>query len=382
MDVFPSKIKFDKKGDYTLRMQLSSEQEDVLDKLKTTLLHLDISMGKSVSFLTHKKVGDVYNSDKSTCTKMILEKGDFKVCYVAAPHDYSNYPKEAKIGDALIGKLSFTSEKVDGGQYKAVYYIPAPPSEAPQPSNDKEEDTELQQKMQDAIKDLQISYLKKLSAGSEPRNKLLEQLEKDQADYIPFLEFKLDNLVNVDTLLQSPSSTSNAEEAIKVASNILEKIDLKSLAEYFGVRDENKNGKRKQLRKDNEKKKQTAVNALKGKCIALSVLLDQDAKDSTKQQDFETAFRELQQWSDSPASTSTDVATVLLFVAQERRAKRYGSAVKALNKLTSESTDPASLNKAAKVHLELLADLDWTLWQDFHSQWALIRNPPTGFAPF
>lgn len=383
LDVYPKKIKFEKKGDYTIRMHLTSENEDILDKLKATVLHLDISISKAISFLTHKSIADVYKSDKSTFAKVILEKGDYKVCYIAAPHDHSILPKDAKVGDALVGKLNFTAEKVDGGQYKAVYHIPSPPSETPTPqANEKDEDADLQQKMLDAVKDLQISHLKKFPAGSEARKKVFEQLEKEQEDYIPFLEYKLETLVNVDSLIQTPSNKANAVEAVKVAESLLDKMDLKALAEYFGVRDENKTAKRKQIRKENEKKKQTAVNALRGKCIALSVLLDHEPSNSSHQQEFESTFSQLQQWTDGNGSTSSDLATVLLLVARERRANRLGSAVKALNKFISDSSDQASLNKAYKIRRELYADLDWDLWQEYDSQWALINCPPTGFAPF
>jgi tripeptidyl-peptidase-2 len=383
LDVYPKKIKFEKKGDYIIRMHLTSEYEDILEKLRATILHLDISLPKAISFLTHKDIADVYKSEKSTCTKMILDKGDYKVCYIAAPHDHSTYPKEAKVGDALVGKLNFTAEKVDGGQYKTVYFVPAAPSDNPTPQvNDKEDESELQKKMLDAIKDLQISYLKKYPAGSETRKKLVDELEKVQGDYIPYSEYKLETLVNSDTLLQPATNTSNAAEAIKVATSILDKIDLKALAEYFGVRDENKTAKRKQLRKENEKKKQTALNALRGKCIALSVLLDSEPNNSEYQQDFETAFSQLQQWSDGSAATSSDLSTLLLYVARERRANRLGTAVKALNKFISDSSDVGSLNKVYKLRQELFKDLDWQIWCDYDTQWALIRCPPTGFAPF
>ncbi|CAO3664113.1 unnamed protein product [Rhizopus stolonifer] len=122
LDVFNQKIKLSQKADYIITLQLSTENESVLEKLKDIICELDLDL-KSVSFDGYQNVSDVYIKAFSL-TKFSLESKDTKVFYIAVPDGKDAFTKEVKAGDALAGKLEFTSS-VKGGQYKVIYTAPS-----------------------------------------------------------------------------------------------------------------------------------------------------------------------------------------------------------------------------------------------------------------
>lgn len=391
LDVFDHDIKISQKGDYTIMLQLSTEEEGVLEKLKETILELDLDL-KNVTFNTYQTVGDVYTKGASNYAKIALERKDLKVFYIAAPTGKDAIPKEAKAGDALVGKLNFAA-KVDGGQYNVIYTVPPPVNEpaAKKPEEKKPTDEELEKKLKDATRDLEISYLKKFAADSAAYKDLLAKLETSYPDDIAVLEFKLNALwtasagkSSVDSLLKPDQLTKEqANEIIKVADGIVAKFDQRELLEYYGCKTpENESDVQKEKRKENDNKKKQIINALKNKVMAQVAVLKKDNKDSLAKVDASIAV--LQQWSSD--DSSSDLASLLIKVKREREAGHPGTALKAVQTylaeaaLTSETVKDVA--KAWSVRNELYKELGWSLWSEYDGKWNLIRQPPYGLALF
>ncbi|RUP47401.1 hypothetical protein BC936DRAFT_145776 [Jimgerdemannia flammicorona] len=406
LDIYLKNVKIDTKGDYTVRWQVTSDSEEVLDRMRDIICQLDFSLSKSISFDTHKTIGDVYNSKKSTFGKTSLDKGQRKPVFFAAPNDYSSYPKDAKAGDLLVGNLTFiNSKRVDGGQYRALHVVPPEPVKPKQISpsdgdvngasatkSEAEKEEELAQKLADAIRDIQLSHLKKLPASSPARAKLLTALDElSYTSTLPVLEAQLEILMNgADGL--TPLAAEKAEEVVIVADRILAAINLKDLATFYGIKQIDgappisssasvDSGKtKKQIKKDNDKKKQLVVYALRSKSIALWSL------SSATRQEFDDTYAAMQQWLDTAASSATDLRTLFLYVNRERRAGRAGNALKALNKFLADSgvtgENGKDLKKVWVLRLEIVTELGWTAWAGYEERWAIIRVPPGGPGPF
>jgi tripeptidyl-peptidase-2 len=389
LDVFDHDIKLSQKGEYTIMLQLSTEEEGALEKLKETILELDMDL-KNVTFNTYQTMGDVYTKGSSNYAKIALERKDLKVFYIAVPTGKDAIPKEAKAGDALVGRLNFY-DKVEGGQYRVVYNVPPPVVEpsTKTPEEKKPTDEELDQKLKEATRDLQITYLKKFAADSAAYRDLLSKLETSYSDDIPLLEFKMNAFwtasagkSSVDSLLKPGQLTEEqATEIAKIADNIVAKFDQRELLEYYGRQTpENETDEQKEQRRENDNKKKQIVNALKNKVMAYAAILDKEKH----REEIDAGVQALQQWSSD--DSSNNLASLLIKVKREREAGHPGNALKAVQKylaeasLTSETVKDVA--KAWSVRNELYKVLGWSLWSEYDSKWNLIRQPPYGLALF
>ena len=419
LDVFDHSFKLDTKGEYTIMLQLTTEDENALEKLKSTICELDLNI-KSVNFSTYTTIKDVFTG--GTISKVQLEKHDPKVCYIAPPlKDQQWVPKEAKPGDALVGKLTFTSQKVDGGQYHAIYTIPPEPKSkdtkkdggnGKKDSDKTKEDEKVQSQLSDAVRDLQISYLDKFDENSAVQQGLLSKLEQEYANDIFFLNYKIDAIWKsfggvVECLLASASSSSSsdsldddkkskkltnekASEIIGLADKILGQIDQAPLLEFFG-RYQNKQQSDeteeiKEQRKGIEKKAQQVASAFKNKTLANACILTKKGgeKEAKTQEEFETNLKTWKQWKGN--NDDTDLVATLLKVKRDQLAGHYGTALKAIEKYLSDlsikSDTVSDVQKAWALRQDIYNDLGWDLWHKYDTKWSLIRRPPGGLARF
>ncbi|KAI8069082.1 uncharacterized protein B0P05DRAFT_551505 [Gilbertella persicaria] len=382
LDVFDHNIKLNQKGDHTIMLQLSTEQEDVLEKLKDTLLELDLDL-KSTNFNTFKTIADVFTQSSSNMTKIALERKDPKVLYVAAPTGKDSIPKEAKAGDALVGKLTFFG-KVDGGEYNVVYTVPPTPTEnnKKEKTDKKPNDQELEQQLKEATLNLHISYLKKFSADSAAYKDLLSKLESSYSDDIALLEYKLNAVwtasagkSSTDCLLKSDQLTqTQADEIIQTADKILAKFNERELLEFYGrKKPDDETEEQKEKRKENDNKKKQLVNALENKAMAYAAISDKEGLNAT--------LLSLEQW-----NTDDSLNSLLVKVQRDRALGHPGTALKSIQKYLSDVSISADTTKdvikAWTVRNELLKELGWSLWATYDDKWKLIRQPPYGLALF
>lgn len=379
VDVFEHSYKIKQKGDYFLRLQLSSPEESVLDQLKSMLLELDVDV-KTVSFNTFQTMGDVYQKESSNFSKLTLERKDARVFYVAAP---ATLPKDAKPGDALVGQLNFL-EKVTGGQYQVLYKIPPTGSEKSSQQK-KTPDENLEKKFSDAKLSLELSYLKKFSTDSDAYKQLLNSVKSTYGNDVAFLECQMDAVwsssagKHIHDCLLKPSQITTDEVAkiIQYADTILDQLNQNELLEFYGrKRPDKETDDQKERRKENDGKKKQVIHALKNKAAACLV--------GPKKELLETTLSELAQWtSDDSASNLT---SLLIKVQHDRENGHFGAALKSVQKYLSEATlnqkTVKDVEKVWSIRNELFSDLCWNLWKEYDTKWNLIRQPPYGFALF
>jgi len=380
-----------------------------LEKLNGAVCFLESNISKKINLNVYNQVSNVFVSQKSTASKRALEKGSRVAYFIGSPIDYSIYPKEAKPGDILVGKLNFVnSVKIEGGQYMVNLVVPPPPTkpkeiipnggkedgketissesdESSKPEKTKEEKTA--ENLAEAIRDLQISHLKKFPAESTQRAELLAELENNYPTHLPIFLTKLELLLESDSN-NGTLSPETANKVLEVADEILKKINLGELAQYYGVKQEtNINEAAKKKKKENDDKKKAVILALRAKVQALAVL----ASDSTTlssndlEKQFEDTYKSLAQWWDSTLPTS-DFKNLLAYITRERRARRYGNALKALNKYLNENgfthDNLKDYEKALEIKIELFKEAEWVIWENYERKMKLVRIPPGGYAPF
>ncbi|CAJ0924720.1 11270_t:CDS:2 [Entrophospora sp. SA101] len=431
LDIYPSTFKLESKGDYVIRAQVRHQSQPILEKLNNTVCLLDFNLSKKVSLDVYNQISDVFTSSKSTVGRLALEKGSRQALFIGSPNDYSSYPKDAKPGDILTGKLNFinnSANRIDGGQNFINLIIPPAPikpkelipsdnnhatagdnsggdpgkdsgsddvdvaqsTEIPPPPIEKTKEEKAIENLNEAIRDVQIANLKKFPIDSSYLTDLLSELEDKYPKHLPLYQAKLE--IFLETAKSSTSNTNtteltveNAKIVIDTADELLSKIDLLELARYYGVKQEtNVNESAKKIKKENDEKKKAAVLALRSKAQALMVLAQKAAATNKNGllERFEETYKSLIQWLDSIPPTS-DIKNLLVYISRERQAKRYGNALKAINKyfaensLTNDST--RDYEKLFDIKFDILKEVGWTIWENNEKKWKLIRIPPSGY---
>ncbi|CAG8501846.1 10192_t:CDS:10 [Diversispora eburnea] len=415
LDVYPKNFKLETKGDYILQTQIRHHSHEILEKFNNTICILDYNISKKVNLNVYSQIPDVFASEKSTLGRLSLEKDAKKAIFIGSPIDYSVYPKDGKPGDLLLGKFNLISSiKVDGGQYQAKLLIPPvpiKPKDTPIPigngGGDKEvknitdegsgkleetttEEEKLDNELMESIRDLQISYLKKFQADSRARNLLIKELENNFPNHLPLLITKLELLLESSKTTTTTDESSNednedissetAHKICELTDELLKKINLTELAQYYGLKqDINANEMAKKKKKENDEKKKAVIFAYRAKAQALAVLSDATTSSNELDTLFEKTWKELAQWLDSIPPIS-DFKNLQIYIIRERKAHRFGNALKALNKYLNEvgltNDTIKEYEKALKLKLRLLTDLDWEVWEEFERKWKLIRIPP------
>ncbi|CAG8479904.1 12440_t:CDS:1 [Acaulospora colombiana] len=414
MDIYAKTFKLEVKGDYVILAQVRHHSQELLEKLSNVTCFLDYSISKKVSLEIFGQVSDVLTCKKSTFGKSFLEKGERHAFFIGSPNDYSVYPKDGSPGDLLIGKLNIVNViRVDGGQYGANLVIPPAPIKPKDPAlpngdgekegavkgeldgkSEKTKEEKLADELAEAIRDLQISHLKKFPADSKARANILEELENNHLDHLPLFTTKLEMLLGSDSKKDVSSKggeiTPEAASSIcEAADELLKNIDLTALAQYYGVKhDTAANEAADKKKKENEEKKKAVVLAYRAKAQALAVLADVTSDSESVNEfavEFEKTWKVLAQWLDSTPPTS-DFKSLLVYITRERRAKRFGNAIKALNKYIGEvglnNDTVKDYEKALDMRVELFRDSEWDIWEKYESKWKHIRIPPDGYAPF
>ncbi|RIB23882.1 subtilase family-domain-containing protein [Gigaspora rosea] len=399
LDIYAKNFKLEHKGDYVIRAQIRHPSLELLEKLNNTICFLDYNLSKKINLDSYSQIHDVFMAEKPTGVKNYLEKGERQAVFIGSPNDYSVYPKDSKPGDLLLGRLNFiNSLKIDGGQYAVNFLIPPPPAKkdstnggedgkGPAPTKKKDK---INEDLLEAIRDLQISYLKKFPAESTAREELLSDLEDRYPSHIPIFQNKL------ELLLESTSSGSNGEKEnmspetankiLEVSEELLKKIDLDELAQYYGVKqDPNPNEAAKKKKKENDDKKKAVILALGSKIQALAVLSSISSSSDNLSTQLEETWKQLAQWLDALPPVS-DFKQLQIYITRERREKRYGNALKALGKWFGETglgnDNIKDYEKALKLKIELLKEIEWKPWEKYEEKWKFIRIPPGGYAPF
>ncbi|KAK7816533.1 tripeptidyl-peptidase 2 [Quercus suber] len=102
----------------------------------------------------------------------------------------------------------------------------------------------------------------------------------------------------------------------------------------------------------------------------LEITRDQSQPESGVQPDlFEEKFKELKKWVDLKSSKYGT-----LLVLRERRSRRLGTALTALNDIIQDDGEPPK-KKLYELKLSLLDEIGWTHLATYDRQWMHVRFP-------
>lgn len=236
-DAFVSSITAPK-GPVVIRLQIRHDDPKKLEKLKDLCIWIERSLEKEISTSAYTSKEGMMKGDGGF-KKRTLRKGASCAVFLANPA-YSKLPPSCKPGDVLIGSVNYAcgdsslpGEGRRPGGFPIAYCVGPKPEKSsvePETSEPKDERT-AQEKVDEAIRDLKVSQLGKLTAKEKEDGKfevLYAQFSVEYPDHLPLLMAKLKYLDSQE------KRTDMLQEIVEAASAVVAKIPQDSLAMHFG----------------------------------------------------------------------------------------------------------------------------------------------------
>jgi tripeptidyl-peptidase-2 len=387
-DVYGKPKKFDE-GTYDIKVQFASSNLQLLNDLKASCLIVESTLATPVSPPISTSLASLDSKSKAGAT--VMSKGKrvvFWVGDVAAP-------KGAQAGDLLQGKLEF-----DGKIPKlfTVNYLIPPEYKPKEPETGKKEPPKDDAVvLKEAIRDLEISHVKKFKTD-DGKLELLAKLVQAYPDHLPVYKEKL--LVLAEKAKKGEAVDMKlCEERLNTAKTVLKILDENTVAMYFGVQNDLSKGHEAD-KKLNEKmtlskemlglvyqtfaETYSDVIIYKETGAGLSGIADLDSLEVAAVTDlFNQSLKKFASWIPSPPVD--DGNYLLLYVFQQKRLGYYATALepvlKFLNSSKNRTKDTTVWKKVVEQKVKLLELLKWDLWKDYEEKWKVV-NFPKAYARF
>ncbi|PUZ76946.1 hypothetical protein GQ55_1G331000 [Panicum hallii var. hallii] len=382
-DVYPSYVKLSK-GEYTLQLYIRHENVQFLEKLKQLVLFVERKLDKKdvipLSFYSEPD-GPIVGS--GTFKSTVLVPGEPEAFYVGPP-SREQLPKNAPPGAVLVGSITYgtvsTFNKKDGQKqhdpvsYRISYIIP--PSKV---NDDKDKSVSvgtktISEQLVEEVRDTKIKFLSRLKQETEEDksawSELVASLKSEYPKYTPLLAKILECVLQKATY---DDKIGHEKEVIAAADEVVDSIDKEELAKYLSLNSDPEDEEAQKFKKKMEETRDQLADALYQKGLALAEiesLKSDESIEASAKDIFEENYKELIKWVDAK-SAKYGTLTVL----RERRCGRPGTALKVLNDLIQNESEPKK--KLYDLKIQLIEEMGWSHVSTYEKQWMQVRFPPT-----
>ncbi|KAK4796287.1 hypothetical protein SAY86_028613 [Trapa natans] len=389
-DCYPKSSKLPK-GDYVLQLYLRHDNVQHLEKMKQLVVFMEKTLGeKDIICLSFFSEPDGPVMGNGTYKSSVLIPGKKEALYLGPPVA-DKLPKNCPHGSLLVGAISYGKLSTKNlVSYPIVYVVPPSKVEEDKGKVSQARTKSVAEQFEDEIRDAKIKFLATLGQGTDDEraewNKLKAHLKSEYPKYTPLLAKILEGLLSMSGV---EDKTSHQNEVIRAADEVIDSIDTEDLAKFFAFKSDPEDEEAEKIKKKMETTRDQLAGALYQKGLALAEIeyanrrvesTTEGSKDKEGNNDqsawevigsdlFEENFKELKKWADVKSSKYGS-----LLVIRERRCGRPGSALKALNNMIQEDTDPPK--KLYQMKLSLLEELGWSHLVSYEKLWMHVRFPP------
>ncbi|XP_046674553.1 tripeptidyl-peptidase 2-like [Homalodisca vitripennis] len=237
-DAYPNKynVKLEK-GDYTIRHQIRHEKKDLLEKLTDLPILLSHKLATPITVDAYGSQSQALIGGKKL-TSAILPTGKYTLPIYIAPLPSDKLQKIGTTGHYLQGTIVYSKDdvgkKVDSYPFK---YILAEPGKKSSSKNTNEKTK--QEEYEEALRDLQVSWLSKLD-NSEAAEQLYKELCTRYPDHLAVHTAMLAHL-EPDTGREWPGSAKplNPTQLARlqtVAQTVISGVDATELLVHLGTK--------------------------------------------------------------------------------------------------------------------------------------------------
>lgn len=401
-DVYPKFVKLPK-GEYNLQLYIRHENVQYLEKMKQLVLFIERKLDEKefvrLSFFSQPDGPIMGNGGFKS---LILVPGELEAFYVGPPTK-DKLPKNCPAGSVLHGTISYgkltlgikkdSKNPVDHPRSYPIYYV-VPPNKV---DEDRGKDAStytkiLSERLKEEVRDAKIKLLSSLKQGTEEEQsawkELSSALKSEYPKYTPLLSKILEGVLSRS---RDEDKISHYEEVINAANEVIESIDKEELAKFFSVKNDPEDDEAEKIKKKMEMSRDQLTEALYQKGMALAeietfnmknVLVDpvESSKDPDGRNEdvqkcddpsdsFEQNFKELRKWVDVKSSKYG-----LLLVMHEKRCGRLGTALKVLNDMIQDDSEPPK-RKLYELKISLLVESGWPHLASYERRWMQVRFP-------
>ncbi|XXG85157.1 hypothetical protein AAC387_Pa11g0297 [Persea americana] len=401
-DAYPKSVKLGK-GEYSLQLYIRHENVQYLDKMKQLVLFIERKLDEKESIrLTFFSQPDGPIMGNGGFKSSTLIPGEMEAFYVGPPTK-DKLPKNCPAGSVLVGAISYgkltprTKKEGQNPQERPVSY----PISYVVPPNKIEDDKDIStctknvsQNLEEEVRAAKIKFLSSLKQGTEEERsawkELSTALKSEYPKYTPLLAKILEGVLSRGG---DGDIISQNEEVINAANEVVDSIDREELAKKLSVKTDPEDDEAEKIKMKMETTRDQLAEALYQKGLALAKIetskahLEKlpisSAEESTKDPDdttedvpkcddpadlFEQNFKELRKWVDVKSYKYG-----LLLVLRERRCGRLGTALKVLNDMIQDESEPPK-RKLYDLKISLLDEIGWTHVASYEWRWMHRRR--------
>ncbi|AQK73345.1 Tripeptidyl-peptidase 2 [Zea mays] len=380
-DVYPSYVRLSK-GEYTLQLYIRHENVQFLEKLKELVLFIERKLDKKdfVPLMFYSQPdGPIVGS--GTFKSTVLVPGEPEAFYVGPPSS-EKLPKNAPPGAVLVGSITYgtvsTFNKKDEQNHRAPVSYSISYTILPSKVDDKEKGVlvgtkSIPEQLDEEVRDTKIKFLSSVKQLTEEDksawSELVVSLKSEYPKYTPLLSKILQCVLQKGT---DGDKISHEKEVIAAADEVVGSIDKEELAKYLSLNSDPEDEEAQKFKKKIEETRDQLADALYQKCLALAEIesLKSDESIEVSAKDiFEENYKELIKWVDVK-SAKYGTSTVL----REKRCGRPGTALKILNDLIQNESEPKK--KLYDLKIQLIEEMGWNHVSTYEKQWMQVRFPP------
>lgn len=380
-DAWPSTIAAPT-GKIILRMQVRHEDPEKLEAIKDMPLWIERSLEKEIT-LSAFASKEAMVLGKASFRKRTLRKGCAAAVFFQEP-PLSKIPSGCKSGDLLKGSFTLGSgDNMLMGEGKrpngfpitfVVAPKPAKPVTDPDPPLAKDERS-TREKINEALRDLKVARLDELTAKEKEEGTFEEFFDEFTKEYPKHLPLIMAKLRYLD---MHPKRKEKLTQVIDCANDVLSEISEDDLSTFFGRKTDPDDPKANKLKKEMKETKSFLIEAMARSAMAH---LEMSADDATEK--FDQLLTRMKAWVDIEAEKQY----LHLYLEREKQAGRYGSVVKAINKIISKEIKekdflyPTSKAKLMEERAEALYKLGYKELMD-RDQMIRVVSCPRSYALF
>ncbi|MCO5584272.1 hypothetical protein L7F22_038196 [Adiantum nelumboides] len=335
--------------------------------------------------------------------------------YVASPAE-DKLPKDPLIGTLLLGKITYGKTQLHSGKDEkngqlcpASYPLtclvpPTAKSEEKQKEKDAGKKT-LVQSYDEQVRDAKIKALSNLTRGNAEERKEWNNLASAlKLEFPKDLKLLHEILIKLSATQKKEDGKDDVDEVIDAADQLLDVIDKEALAKFYGMNSVAEEPEAMKVDQEMEKQHDALVDALYKKGLALAELDDDSIVELVTEEElkggdsaqekaespssteipveggtqgspaacddrFEETYLELRKWVDISSTKYS-----LLKVIHEKRAGRFGTALKVLNELLQED-GKAPKRSLYELQVSLLEKVGWVHWAALAKKTLLVCFP-------
>ncbi|MEM1328977.1 MAG: S8 family serine peptidase [Planctomycetota bacterium] len=359
-------------GSYTLRMQIRSDDTDVLESLTGLGLFIDSDVSVPLSVFRDRMAvaegGSLWHGDR------MLEAGETVPVYVRIPRG-GDFPEHAEPGDVLLGSITYASDagRLSGsdarpGGYAVMLTVAPEPEEAEEPKAEKvdpADDRTQEQKLADALVDARVDFVGSLGEDDQALfEATVAEVLAEKPAHLPALLAVLDRADADDGKADDDEGTDRILEA---ADAVIGAIEQDELAIYYGRNHHGDDAEAMRLKNEMGERKEALIDALHRRARALGEAATRErAVERTER--FEDALGDLEAWDSIDGNDYRE-----LRITRHRLHGRLGSALEEIVEASSDDPHDAGLRERK---IELLEELRWEHWAMHERDRSLVDAPP------